>query len=146
MTSACGSNVTCHEKLLEAGSAASQAPGVWLPGPTAVCIPDWYWHGGCHCLPASQSLHALGKATKYTISLIAVRRRPAYVNDSFHYVTKGAESEQPVGAPLYQWVGCRDHAGIVCFPHSGSWQVQCGPAYMCRYMEEFSSPFSFCLS
>ena len=40
---------------------------------------------------------------------------------SFRYITKGAESEQPVGAPFYQWVGCRDDAGLVCFPHSGSW-------------------------
>ena len=43
---------------------------------------------------------------------------------------EGAESEQPVGAPFYQWMGCRDHAGIVCFPHSGSWQAQGGPAYV----------------
>ena len=42
------------------------------------------------------------------------------------------ESEQPVGAPCYQWVDCRDHAGITCFPHSGSWQAQGGPAYICR--------------
>ena len=28
--------------------------------------------------------------------------------------------------------GCRDHAGITCFPHSGSWQAQGGPAYICR--------------
>ena len=40
---------------------------------------------------------------------------------SFGDITKGAESEQPVGAPFYQWVGCRDDAGLVCFPHSGSW-------------------------
>ena len=44
----------------------------------------------------------------------------------------GAESKQPVGALFYQWVGCRDHSGLVCFPHSGSWQVQGGPAYICR--------------
>ena len=42
------------------------------------------------------------------------------------------ESEQPVGVPCYQWVGCRDHAGLACFPHSGSWQAQGGPAYTCR--------------
>ena len=47
--------------------------------------------------------------------------RSRHVVVSFHYVTKGAESEQPVGAPFYQWVGCRDHAGITCFAHSGSW-------------------------
>ena len=41
---------------------------------------------------------------------------------SFRNVVKGAESEQPVGALCYQWVGCRDHAGIACFPHSGNWQ------------------------
>ena len=64
------------------------------------------------------------------ISSITTQRRSAYVNDSFRYITKGAESEQPVGAPCYQWVGCRDHAGITCFPHSGSWQAQGGPAYI----------------
>ena len=47
-------------------------------------------------------------------------------------IMKGADSEQPVGAPCYQWVGCRDHAGLVCFPHSGSWQAQGGPVYRCR--------------
>ena len=46
------------------------------------------------------------------------------MSTSFHYVTTGAESEQPVGAPCYQWMGCRDQAGIVCFPHSGSWSLQ----------------------
>ena len=45
--------------------------------------------------------------------------RPAYDNDSFPYVTKEAESEQPVGVLFDQWVGCRDHAGITYFPHSG---------------------------
>ena len=64
------------------------------------------------------------------ISPITMQRRLAYDNDSFHYVTTGAESEQPVGAPCYQWVGCRDHARITCFPHSGSWQG--GPHYICR--------------
>ena len=44
---------------------------------------------------------------------------------------KGAESEQPVGAPFYHWVGCRDHA-IACLPHSGSGQAQGGPAYIER--------------
>ena len=58
------------------------------------------------------------------ISPITDQRRSASVNDSFHYVTKGAESEQPVGALFYQWVGCRDHAGITCFAHSGGWQAQ----------------------
>ena len=66
------------------------------------------------------------------ISPITVQRRPAYENLYFCYATTGAESEQPVGAPFYQWVGCRDHAGITCFPHSGSWQAQGGPAYICR--------------
>ena len=50
---------------------------------------------------------------------------------SFHYVKKGAESEQPVGTLFfiylffffYQWMGCRDHAGITCFPHLRSWQA-----------------------
>ena len=40
--------------------------------------------------------------------------------------------EQPVGALFYQWVGCRDHAGIACFPHSGSWHAQGGPAYISK--------------
>ena len=66
-----------------------------------------------------------------------MQRRPAYDNDSFRYVMKGAESEQPVGAPCYQWVGCRDHAGIACFPHSGSWQAQGGLAYICRDQGKF---------
>ena len=48
----------------------------------------------------------------------------------FRYITKGDESQQAVGAPFYQCVGCIDHAGF--FPHSGSWQVQGGPAYICR--------------
>ena len=65
------------------------------------------------------------------ISPITTQRRPAYDNDSFRYVTKGAEFEQPVGAPCYQWVEW-DHAGIAYFPHSGSWQAQGGPAYVCR--------------
>ena len=66
------------------------------------------------------------------ITPITAQWRPAYDNDSFRCVTKGAESEQPVGAPCYQWVGCRDHAGLACFPHSGSWQAQGGPVYICR--------------
>ena len=66
------------------------------------------------------------------ISPITAQRRPVYENLSFRYVTKVAESEQPVGARFYQWVGCRDHAGITCFHHSGSWQAQGGPAYICR--------------
>ena len=66
------------------------------------------------------------------ISSIIAQRRPAYENDALCYVMKGSESEQPVGAPFHEWVGCRDHAGIVCFPHSGSWQAQGGPVYICR--------------
>ena len=66
------------------------------------------------------------------ISPITVQRRSDYENNSFHFVTKGADSEQPVGAPYYQRVGCRDHAGMACFPHSGSWKTQGGPAYICR--------------
>ena len=49
---------------------------------------------------------------------------------------KGAESEQPVGALCYQWVGCRDHAGLTCFPHSGSCQAQGGPVYICRHQRK----------
>ena len=64
------------------------------------------------------------------ISPITAQWRSAYDTDFFRYVTKGADSEQPVGALFYQWVGCRDHAGIACFPHSGSGQG--GPAYICR--------------
>ena len=70
------------------------------------------------------------------ISCITMQRRPVYENDSFRYVTTGAESEQPVGAPCYQWVGCRDHAGITWFPHSESWQAQGGPAYICRHQRK----------
>ena len=55
------------------------------------------------------------------ISPIIAQKRPPCENLSFRYVTTGAESEQPAGAPFYQWVGCRDHAGLVCFPYSGSW-------------------------
>ena len=39
------------------------------------------------------------------ISPVTEQTRPAYDNLSFRYVTIGAESEQPVGAPFYQWVG-----------------------------------------
>ena len=52
---------------------------------------------------------------------VFTQRRLAFESRSFCYVTTGAESEQPVGAPFYQWVGCRDDAGLICFPHSGSW-------------------------
>ena len=61
------------------------------------------------------------------ISPIIMQRRLTYENDSFRYITTGAESEQPVGALFYQWVGCRDHAGIVCFPQE---LAQGGP--ICR--------------
>ena len=64
------------------------------------------------------------------ISPVSAQRRRDYDNDSFSYVTTGAESDQPVGAPWYQW-GCRD-AGITGFHYSGSWQAQGGPAYICR--------------
>ena len=66
------------------------------------------------------------------ISPITAQRRPAYEHPYFCYVTSGAESEQPVCVPCYQWVGCRDHAGLACFPHSESWQTQGGPVYICR--------------
>ena len=85
------------------------------------------------CLSARHTELLLGdERPPSLISAIAAQWRSVYDNDSFHYVTKGAESGQPVGAPCYQWVGCRDHAGITCFPHSGSWQAQGGPAYICR--------------
>ena len=70
-----------------------------------------------------------GMNTPSQISPIIAQRRLAYENDAFHYITTGAESEQPVGAPFYQWVGCRDHGEIACFSHSGSWQARGGPAY-----------------
>ena len=36
---------------------------------------------------------------------------------SYHHAEEAAaESEQSVGAMFYQWVGCRDHAEISCFP------------------------------
>ena len=50
---------------------------------------------------------------------------------------KGAESEQPVGALWYQWVGCRDHAGIAYFPHFGCWEAQGGPVYICRDQRKY---------
>ena len=64
------------------------------------------------------------------------RAEEAYDNDLFRYATKGADSEQPVGVPFNQWVDCRDHAGIACIPHFGSWQAQRGPAYICRYQRK----------
>ena len=70
------------------------------------------------------------------ISPITTQRRPAYENDSFRYVTKGAESEQTAGAPFYQWMDCKDHAGVICVPHSGSWQAQGGPLYVCRHQRK----------
>ena len=63
----------------------------------------------------------LGWTPPSRISPITAQRRPVYVNDSFCYVMKGAESEKPVEALFYQWVGCRDHAGIVHIPYSGNW-------------------------
>ena len=53
--------------------------------------------------------------------IIITQRRSAYEHLSLCYVMTGAESEQPLGVPFYQWLGCRDHAGLVSFPHSGSW-------------------------
>ena len=52
------------------------------------------------------------------------------IGKAFPYVTEGVESEQPVGGPFYQWVGCRDHAGLACFPHSGSWFLREDQFYM----------------
>lgn len=48
----------------------------------------------------------------------SAQRGPVYANYSCHYITMGAGSEQTVGAPICQWVGCRDDAGLVCFPLS----------------------------
>ena len=99
----------------------------------AICVSSYEWRH-CETLLAYCWTHQTsprGCTPPSRISPIISQRRPAYEND-FSYVTTGAESEQPVGAPCYQWVGCRDHAGIVCFPHSGSWQAQGGPAYICR--------------
>ena len=64
------------------------------------------------------------------ISPIIGQRRLAYEHLSFRYIMTGAESEQPVGAPFYQWVGCRDHSELVCFPHSGGWLAQGGKVYV----------------
>ena len=50
----------CSQSFWPLPGAESQAPHARLPGPTAVCIPDWHWHWGFHHLPASQSLHAPG--------------------------------------------------------------------------------------
>ena len=75
---------------------------------------------------------AAGRLPPQHCTVISMNLPSFGVHDSFRYVTTGAESDQPVGALCYQWVGCRDHAGITCFPHSGSWQAQGGPAYICR--------------
>ena len=40
-----------------------------------------------------------------------MQRRLAYENLSCRYVTMG--TEQPVEALFYQWVGCRDDAGLI---------------------------------
>ena len=82
------------------------------------------------CLTAGHTELHLGDEASSQISPVSAQRRPDYDNDSFSYVTTGAESDQPVGAPWYQW-GCRD-AGITGFHHSWSWQAQGGPAYICR--------------
>ena len=87
----------------------------------------------CACLTRKHCyLTAGGWTPPSQISSLTVQRRPAYENDFFRQVRTGAESKQPVGAPCYQWMGCRDHAGIVCVPHSWSWQAQGGSAYICR--------------
>ena len=62
--------------------------------------------------------------------------KEAYEHLSCHYAMTEAESEQPVGTLFYQWVGCRDDAGLVCFPHSGHWQAQGGPDYICRHQRK----------
>ena len=33
-------------------------------------------------------------------------------------------------------MGCREDAGLICFPHSGSWQAQGGPVYIRRYQRK----------
>ena len=83
-------------------------------------------------LPLDTSNFTSGWTPRSFISPIIAQRRPTNENLSFCYVTTGAESDQPVGAPFYQWVGCRDHAGLVCFPYSGSWHAQGEPVYICR--------------
>ena len=95
----------------------------WLLQPTTVQFV---------CLALSNGIVKHCYLTNFTSRINSPLLDISYENDSFHYVTTGAESEQPVGAPCYQRVGCRDHAGITCFPHSGSWQAQGGPAYICR--------------
>ena len=49
-----------------------------------------------------------------------------------NFANKGDGIPPQIAYWCYQWVGYRDHAGITCFPHSGSWQAQEGPAYICR--------------
>ena len=84
----------------------------------------------CYLTAGHTELHLRDGAPLSDIS--TAQRRSAYENLSFHYVTKWAESELPVGELFYQWVGCRDHAGIIYFPNSGSWQAQGGPVYICK--------------
>ena len=92
-------------------------------------------NNGASCMSSSEGRHCetllAYRCTHYTspqgwkphswISPIIAQRRQDYDNLSFRYVTSGAASEQPVWAPFYQWVGYRDHAGLVCFPHSWRW-------------------------
>ena len=105
----------------------------------AICVSN-FEQQHCETLLSHRRTHQTspwGWMPPSQISPIIAQWRSVYDNDSFHYVTTGAESEQPVGAPCYQCVGCRDHAGITGFPHSGSWQAQGGPAYICRDQSVF---------
>ena len=97
------------------------------------CLPVYLWVTTLwnSAVSPQDTPNTSGMNASSQISPVTAQRRSAYDNDSFSYVTTGADSDQPVGAPCYQWLGCRD-AGITCFPDSGSWQAQGGPAYICR--------------
>ena len=81
----------------------------------AICVSSSeQWH--CETLLSYRWTHRTsprGWTSPSWISPVITQWGPAYEHVSFHYVKTGAESEQPVRAPFYQWVGCRDHAGLV---------------------------------
>ena len=70
----------------------------------AICMSNSEWRH-CETLLSYYWTHwtsPRGWMPPSWISPITAQRRSAYVNDSFHYVTKGAESEQLVRVLFYQ--------------------------------------------